>query len=469
MFRLTQRSNISVSPIRKIFQQLPAIKEKRKQEGLSPLIDLSIGQPHVAANPEVMQHLVDMEISQTSQGYSSAQGEPETLAAIVKLYAHYYPGVKYKTEEAMVTIGGSGALSNIFSILVEKEEDVILTFEPYFGAYTGQVKEWGGTLTKIPTLKNNFRPTAAGLEEALKTYPHAKALIMNFPNNPSGVSLTKDEACALATTLEKYPDVLIIIDDVYRDFNYTEHFTVLDVAPQLKDRCVVINSGAKGLLGAPGERIGMVTAHEQLIKSMLPRQTNGMSSVPYRTQAALRYAVESHLNNPTNDWLINARNEYKKNVETAAAAFKNQGFILSHELGGAFYLLVSAKHLIGKKIPNTAEEIMNDIDIVNYFLHSAGVATVPGSGFGIDPAEGYLRISCAKENNLLLEAAERLGEAAQLLLQPASTAAITSNLVEFSLLSKQRNKIITDADHDNQDLMNEYDQRFGIVHSNSKK
>ncbi len=416
MFRLTKRAEIPVSQIRQIFQKIPAVKLERQQAGLSDLIDLSIGQPHLSANPNVMQALENMQPTKAAQGYSAAQGEPDTLDAIVKLYNYYYPHVSFKKEEVMVTLGGSGALSNIFSVLVEKPDDIILTFEPFFAAYTSQIQEWGGTLKKIPTLENNFRPSAEALESALQNYPQTKAVIFNYPNNPSGIALTHEEALRLAKVLEKYPDTLIIIDDVYRDFNYQQHVTVLDVAPQLKDRCVVINSGAKGLLGAPGERIGMVAAHATIIKAMLPRQTNGISSVPYRTQAALRFAVANYLENPHNAWLVNAQQEYKNNVETASHAFKQQGFKIAQEPGGAFYLLVSAKQLIGKKDPKTNQEIKTDVDIANYFLLSAGVATVPGSGFGIDSSEGYLRISCAKENYLLLEAIERMGNAMRLLL-----------------------------------------------------
>jgi aspartate aminotransferase len=453
--RLAKRAQISVSPIRKIFQQLPAIARQRLEEGLPPLIDLSIGQPHIPANPAVMKSLNEMQPAKDSYGYSSAQGEAATLEAIVKLYNLYYPLVNYKNEETMVTIGGSGALSNIFSILVENENDVILTFEPYFGAYTGQVKEWGGSLKKIPTLNNHFRPTAEGLDAALKDYPNAKALILNYPNNPSGISLTRDEMTSLARVLENYPDMFIIIDDVYRDFNYQEHFTILDVAPHLKDRCIVINSGAKGLLGAPGERVGMVAAHADLIRSMLPRQTNGMSSVPYRTQAALRFAVENHFLNPQDDWLMSAKNEYKTNVTMGHLEFKKQGFSMIEEPNGAFYLLVNAKHLIGKLIPDSLMVIKDDCDIANYFLLTAGVATVPGSGFGIDPTEGYLRISCAKEKSLILEAANRMGASAKLLLDVelihhkdtlAKPSAPSSNLVTLSLLSTNRNRNLTGSD-----------------------
>ena len=416
------RANIPVSKIREIFKVLPHIKAQReKEDPKNPLIDLSIGQPHIAPNPVVMKQLNDMKANKTSLGYTSAQGEPETLEAIIMLYKKYYPGVQYKKTETMATMGGSGALSNIFSILA-REDNVFLTFEPFFSAYTSQVEIWGSTLKKIPTKENNFRPTAEGLKQALKAFPNARALIMNYPNNPSGVSLTLQEAIELAKVLEEHlhthPNFDIIIDDVYRDFNFSgEHVTILDIAPHLKDNCVVINSGAKGLLGAPGERVGMVAAREDLIRRMVAIQTSSISSVPHRTQAALRYAVENDLKNPNNDWLAHARIEYSTNVQTACKEFKNQGFTLSQP-DGAFYLLVSAKNLIGKKNPYTLAEIKNDMDIANYFLHTAGVATVPGSGFGIDSTEGYLRISCAKENHLLIEAAIRMGKAAQLILNP---------------------------------------------------
>lgn len=416
MLELAKRANITVSEIRKIFAQISAIKAKRLEEGLAPLIDLSIGQPHLPPNPDVMHKLNTMHIPTNVQGYTAAQGEPETLAAIVKLYGHYYPEVTFKTSETMVTLGGSGALSNIFSILVEKKEDVILTFEPYFAAYSGQIQEWGGSLQKIPTLKNNFRPTAEALEQALQNFPKTKALILNYPNNPSGVSLSRQEAVALAEVLEKYPDVVIIIDDVYRDFDQKQHVTVLNVAPQLKERCVLINSGAKGLLGAPGERIGMIAAAEKLISSMLPRQTNGMSSVPYRTQAALRYAVETYLNNPENNWLMYAKEEYKNNTIIATTAFKKYGFNIAHDPEGAFYLLASAKHLIGRRLPNSEVIIQSDVDLSQYFLQVAGVAVVPGSGFGIDPKEGFLRISCANDSAFLIEAAQRMDKATKELI-----------------------------------------------------
>lgn len=419
MVKIAARADVPVSSIRQIFQQLPLLRRQRAMDGLSPLIDLSIGQPHIPPHPEVLQSYTKIKEDSRHMGYSPAQGEPETLEAIVRLYQQYYPALSWDTSEVIATVGASGALSVIFSILVEKKTDVILAFEPCFGAYQGQVHEWGGTFKAIPTQAQGYRPTAQALEKSLQAHPGTKAVILNFPCNPSGVSLRQNEAEALADVLTNYPDVLIIVDDVYRDFNTLQHVTVPDVAPFLKDRCVIINSGAKGLLGAPGERVGMMSAHPDLIQYMIRGQTNRIASVPWRTQALLRAAVDCYLQKPDNPWLAAARKEYRDNVLAAATAFTEQGFTLACEPEGGFYLLIKAKHLLGTLNPFTGEIIQNDVDLASYFLRSAesGVATVPGSGFFMDPAEGCLRISCAADKSLLLAAAKRMGLACQRLLE----------------------------------------------------
>lgn len=409
MLILSERSKNPVSEIRLMFAKIPAVAKRRKAEGLPALIDLSIGRPHMPPNPVVMQHINQYVPSASSLSYTPAQGEPETLEAIVRLYTEYYPTIQYDTDEVMATVGGSGALSNAFSVVVEKPEDVILTFEPFFAAYTGQIKEWGGTIGIISTEENRFRPTAQGLRTALEANPKAKALILNYPNNPTGISLTEDEVKALVTVIEDYPDLLIIIDDVYRGLNYKKHMTILDLAPHLKERTVVINSGAKDLVGAPGLRVGMIAAPRELIKAMISRQTNGMSSVPYHTQAALRFSVDTFLKSPQNAWISGVRAEYRKNIDIATHAFAQEGFQLAADPEGAFYIYLDASPLLGKTSLDTGKIIKTDMDIAEHLLEVAGVAAVPASGFGSKASKGLLRISCANEGHLLQEAAKRIG------------------------------------------------------------
>jgi len=249
--KLTERTNAPLSSIREISSQIPVINKEREFFGLDPLINLSIGQPHIPPDPKVLDAVqAKLNSGTLSFCYSRSQGRTETLEAIVRLYSYYYPEVDYTKDEVMVTNGASGALWNAFSILIEKN-DIVLAFEPYFSTYSSQIQALYGELKKIPTFHNNFRPDIAKLEESLATYPNAKVLILNYPNNPSGVSLHEDDLQALARKLNEYPQLIVIIDDVYRDLNYTKHLTLLDIDPSFRNRCVVINSGAKGLAGAP--------------------------------------------------------------------------------------------------------------------------------------------------------------------------------------------------------------------------
>lgn len=401
----TERSKIKASIIREIFNEIPKLAAERKTAGLPDLIVLAPGEPK-EPNREVLQQLTQMSGHEFSTGYSHSQGEPATLEAIVRFNAYRYPKVKYKTSEVMVTMGGTGALSNIFSILLEKKEDIVLTFEPFFANYTGQVEEWGGTFKAIPTAYNHFRPTALGLKNALQQNPQTKAVLLNYPNNPSGICLTAAEVADLAQVLREYPHVLIILDDVYGELNYTKPESLLDY-PDFKDRCVVINSGSKTLLAAPGLRIGMLSAPAELIQAMCARQTNGILSVPYYTQAALRFAVNALLDTPQNTWLHFIRKTYKTHLEIAMQAFKEAGFEISVIPEGGFYLFINASCLLN------IHGAKNDVDIMRNLIKYPGVVTIPGSGFGCDPSKGYLRICCVSEPQQLTEAARRMGEYAR--------------------------------------------------------
>lgn len=404
---LAQRTKAPKSAIRKVFDQIPGLNAERLQQGLAPVISLAIGEPHLPANPLVLKALA--EFLQTPDAanafrYSPAQGRPETLAAIVQLYKHYYPTVKYSTAEVMVTNGASQALMNAFSILID-QGDAVLLFEPYFSTYKSQIETLGGTAVTIPTRATGFRPAAKQLREALTLQTNAKMIVLNYPNNPSGIALSRAEVLELAQVLREFPQMVIVIDDVYRELNFAEHVTLLDVAPDLQARCIVMNSGAKGLAGAPDLRVGMVSAKQEWITAMSGQQLNSVSGVSYLTQKALIAAVHAQLSNAPEfqQWASTAKETYRLNVEWMRDQFQQLGLKVVPSSGG-FFLLVDASALLAQLIPDVAlqEKIgathfRNDSDIVLYLLHAAGVAVVPGSGFGIDDSAGYFRVSCAKD------------------------------------------------------------------------
>ncbi|HLF66768.1 MAG TPA: pyridoxal phosphate-dependent aminotransferase, partial [Gammaproteobacteria bacterium] len=378
-------------------------------------------QPHVDPNPIVRRRLRE---ENEKPGYPQTLGEPDTLAAGVRLLKNYFPQVAFETDELMVTVGATGALCSVFAALVEKPEDKILTFGAFFATYEGQVEQWNGNIEVIPAEKNPFRPTEEEFRATLEKYPGTKALLLNYPNNPSGVSLRREDAQMIARVLseEKYQHIQIIIDDVYRDFDHLEHVTLLDVAPELKDRCAVVLSASKGLYGDPGVRAGLLAGSKDLIKACTPTQITTVASATSQAQRVMYHAATEYLENAdqgkTSAWLMNTKNEYKKNLAVASQAFKEAGFKIPIEPEGAFFLIVDASSLRGKMDPENNKVMQNDADIAEYFMTAAGVSVVPGQGFRFAPEKCYLRISCAQPEANLRLAAQRMGAAAKLLQYP---------------------------------------------------
>lgn len=424
--KLSERTKAPKSAIREVFDLIPIVNAKRAKEGLEPIISLAIGEPHLSVNPSVLNKLsafLPTEEALHAFKYSPAQGRPETLDAIAKLYKHYYPSLDYSREKVMVTNGASQGLMNAFSIFIDKG-DKVLVFTPYFSTYLSQINSLQGKLITISTEDNHFKPSAEKLRAMLQQHHDAKMLILNYPNNPSGVTLTKTVAIEMAEVLREYPNIVIVIDDVYRELNFVEHITLLDVAPDLKDRSIVINSGAKGLAGGPDFRIGMVGANKEWIAAMTGLQLNTVSGVGYLTQKALIAAVEAKLSNnyESQQWANTAKATYRTNVAFMKDEFTQLGFKVIPPEGG-FFLLVNASILLGKEIPDKSlhAKIGSDIfrtdkDIVNYLLYAAGVAVVPGSGFGIQENAGYFRVSCAKDKMELEKAVRNIKNATESIL-----------------------------------------------------
>lgn len=439
---LSQRTKKQASPIRKIFSQLPSLNSERIHSGLDGIIDLTIGQPHLPVNSfaikEVCTTLMKEDIL-TKFGYSAVRGRPETITAIINLYKQYYPEVCFSDEEIICTNGANQALWNSLSILIDGEKDAVLLFEPYFGHYESQIAALGGECIKISTYNNHFKPTADKLIKALKQHPNAKALILNFPNNPAGINLEQEEFIKIINVLRENPQIAIISDEVYRELNFSSDYqSIINVAPDLKDRTILINSGSKGLLGAPDIRIGMAAGPKKWIQAMGHQQMLTTASVSYFSQIALVSGVKNYLELSSVVWKENALQEYKKNIAYMSESMQNLGFLINNNPTAGFYLLVNAGFLIGYLIPdkflfkgenekpilieNINEKIggnilKNDINIAAFLLHVSGIAVVPGSSFGIDSHHGFLRVSCAANDEKLKTSIKRLENTLDALLK----------------------------------------------------
>ncbi|WP_419420343.1 pyridoxal phosphate-dependent aminotransferase [Legionella sp. D16C41] len=429
---LADRTYATPDAIDAIFQQLDKVSKSRIAMGLDPVISLCVGEPHLPINKEVLTDLIaylgQKETASQFQ-YSSPAGCPETLAAIKKLYQVYYPSVEYNEDEVMISSGATQGLWNAFNVLVNPGDSVV-AFTPFYPTYKVHTEAVGGKFIALPYL-SHYLPNLDELKATL-THNKVKLLILNFPNNPSGVDLNQDILRELCTILNQHPEVAIIIDDVYRELTVKPHLTILDIDPSFKNRTVVINSASKGLIGAPNMRIGMIAAGAKLIAAMATKQATEICSVSSLTQQALIAAVNSKINcSPSyEEWIVKAKLAYQENTNLVSNALDKLG-CQSFYGGNGFYLLVDFSHLLNCHIPNTitftqhnkvikdmhnkigADTFSSDVEIAAYLLHAAGVATIPASGFGIDSKQGILRFSCAKDTALLLQAIENISVAMQ--------------------------------------------------------
>jgi aspartate aminotransferase len=444
LITLTARTKAKPSAIRKMLSEVTRLNSKKRVEGLPLIINLTVGQPHLPPNPRVIEKLNEVLSSgRIDFGYSSSAGREETLKAIVRLYQHYFPEINYQLDEVMCSIGASFCLYLAFSILVSNKDQAIGVFPPYFSTYQGQVESAGGTLITLP-ITGELRPDFVALDAFLSATPQLKGIILNYPCNPTGIVLSRKELQQLAMILKNHPHILIILDDVYRDLNFKKHETLLNVDPSLKERILVLHSTAKGLIGAPDIRAGFMGGPARFINAMIGLQQLAIASTPYLTQAALIAAIEEYLTDPENSWQRNIRKEYQNNVALAEKIAISFGFKVIKPQG-AFYLFVQTPHLMNCKIPKSLkeqyqldiDEIKTDFDLANYFLKVAGVAIVPGSGFGMKDNDGYFRISCATPTKTLLGAMELLGGAADKLLSTHAAQRSRSQVVAPTFFDAQ--------------------------------
>lgn len=433
-----------VNAIRKIFYQLPEVNAERKALGLEPVINLSIGQPHIPMQMRVIDAFIGyLESLKTlppeqlcvDMGYSHSAGTDETRAWISRFFTKSFPEVKegFKPEEVMVTNGATGALTNALHVLLD-EGDEVAVFAPYFAAYENQVKSCRGRLIAIPFLLG--RSNADLLDDCLSSHPKVKALIWNDPNNPLGTKATERELLELANVIQKHPNLIVIHDETYKDIIHEgSHLSLMNVAPALKARSFIIRSLAKDILGAPGIRAGLIAApidtqttrgdRVNFIDLMSNAQLRDITSVSVLVQKMLVFALEQNLSGVSEEWGHTTSREYAENTSTVIKALAELGLHPLVVPKGAFYVMIDASPLLGKSIPNTVgpignlrtklgkNVIQNDVDVVAFFLHAAGVAMVPGSGFGTDHCT--FRISCSKPKGELVKAIKRVKEAIETL------------------------------------------------------
>lgn len=349
------------------------------------VISLGIGEPDfVTPEPILREGIASLKRGETR--YTSNSGTIELRTALSRHLAELY-GVHYSPEaEILITVGVSEALYLAMTAVVDPGDEVIIP-EPCFVSYAPEVTFAGGVPVTVPTrVEYDFQVTAAAIQEAIT--PKTKAILLGYPNNPTGAVMTREIMQEIAILAEKH-DLLLISDEIYDRLVYGVQHTCVPGLPGMRDRTILLGGFSKDY-AMTGWRLGYVCANPDLLAAMRKVHQYTIMSAPTMAQAAGIAALEAG-----NEYVEKMRDEYDRRRRLIVDGFNTLG-LDCFEPRGAFYAF-----------PSIAASGMSSNDFAMRLLDEEEVAVVPGEAFG-PSGEGFVRASYATDYEKIVEALNRI-------------------------------------------------------------
>jgi aspartate aminotransferase len=351
-----------------------------KQQGVE-VINFGVGEPDFDTPINIKEAAITA-INAGFTKYCPVAGTPELKNAIINKFKRDN-GLTYAPEEIIVSSGAKHSLYNLFQSTIDDDDEVIIP-APYWVSYTDMIILACGKPVIIHTSdETNFKVIPEDIEKALTS--KTKAIIINSPSNPTGVTYTAKELKAIAQTCVKNK-ILIISDDIYEklvydDFKFT---SIAEVSPEAKEFSVVVNGVSKAY-SMTGWRIGYAAGPKNIISAMTKIQSQSTSNA---SSISIKAAVEAL--NGTQKYVESMKEEFEKRRNYIVEKLNTIKHIECRKPEGAFYVFPNIKSFLGKTF--NGKVINTDIELADYLLDWAKIAVVPGSAFG---AEGYIRLSYA--------------------------------------------------------------------------
>ena len=369
--------------------QPSGIREFNKEVSKIPgIIKLTLGEPDMAT-PEHVKQAAIRSIEEDDSHYAPQMGKPELLEAISD-YIQNTRDVHYNPQtEIIATVGATEALdATLFAILNTGDKVVVPT--PIFSLYFPLIEMTGATVVQVDTSADNFVLTTEKLEEVREEEGKGvKAVILNYPSNPTGREYPQEVLAGLAEVIKKH-HLYVIADEIYSELVYgVEHYSIATMIPE---RTIFI-SGLSKSHAMTGYRLGYVAAPAKIMANISKMHAFLVTTVTNNVQVAAAEALTNGLDDP-----LEFRKIYQHRRDLLVAGLKKLGFeMLTPE--GAFYLFA--------KIP--AQFGTDDVAFAKQLAKEAKVGVTPGSAFG-KGGDGYVRLSYASSDENLTEAIKRIGE-----------------------------------------------------------
>lgn len=314
--------------------------------------------------------------------YTPASGIIELKEAVSKKFKKYN-NIDYTPEQIVISNGGKHSLENIFTVLLNPEDEVIIP-APYWLSYTEIVKLAGGVPVIVKTSKEQeYKLTAEALCKAVTN--KTKALILNTPNNPTGMVYTDNELRDIADiVIDK--DFYVVADEMYETLTYDghKHISIASLGKEIYDRTITCNGLAKSY-AMTGWRIGYTGSPLQIARMMGSVQSHQTSNPNSIAQKA---AVEA-LNGPQ-DSVSQMNEEFNKRRQYVYERICNMPFVSTIKPMGAFYVFVDASEVLSKT--HKGETVGTVAKMAEILINEYNTAVVPCADFGFDD---HLRLSYA--------------------------------------------------------------------------
>ncbi len=380
---MINEKNEQLGKVRSAIRELFEYGKKRKAEiGEENVYDFSLGNPSVPAPEKVKKELINL-IENTEpatlHGYTSAQGDYSVRKAIADgLNAKH--STNLNADCLYMTCGAAASLCITLNALLN-EGDEVITFAPFFPEYSVFVNHAGGKLIALPCDKNTFQPDICALQSALT--PKTKAVLINSPNNPSGVVYGEETIKKLTAQLSAYSSktgnaIYLISDEPYRELVFDKSVFVPFVMNYYADS-IVCYSYSKSLSLA-GERIGYIAVNNRMrnFADVYAAVCGAGRALGYVCAPALFQRLIGKVGDITADISI-----YKRNRDMLYAALTEYGFKVIKP-DGAFYLFVKSPEKLATAFAEKAKK------------HE--LLIVPSDSFGV---EGYARISYCVSTDMI--------------------------------------------------------------------
>ena len=354
-------------------------------EKMNDVLNLSIGEPDFVTEPDIVEAGAKGAFDGFTH-YPPLQGFLDVREAACAYWERHH-GYKSSPDNVYISVGGLHIPWLAFSALLNPGDEVML-IEPYFTPYEAQIRGTGGVPVCIKTREeNNFAPSIEELRAAAT--PKTRAIILNYPGNPSGRVATRKQLEEIAQFVEER-DMFVLSDEIYESMVFTGEHVCFANIPGMKER-TLLASGVSKSHCMTGWRIGYLFAPQNVINTMCVLSSFQTYGVNTLSQKAAAYAMN------TQDDKVKARAKiFGERMNMVVSRLNNMKGVKCHPAEGAFYLF-----------PDISATGLTSEEFVWQLLNEAHVAVLPGSAFG-QTGEGYLRIACTQSMETITESMNRM-------------------------------------------------------------